>query len=83
MNVVSALLSSQVTKMLHKDESPMSQLEDLDMGEKRFLLSPATKISVIDVNDGVVLRVLLKAHKMTPDEIVKTTFIMGHVEIML
>jgi hypothetical protein len=30
MNVVSAFLSSQVTKMLHKDESLMSQLEDLE-----------------------------------------------------
>jgi hypothetical protein len=34
MNVVSAFLSSQVMKMLHKDESLMSQLEDLEIASR-------------------------------------------------
>ena len=34
MNVVSAFLSSQVTKILHKDESLMSQLEDLEIASQ-------------------------------------------------
>jgi (p)ppGpp synthase/HD superfamily hydrolase len=34
MNVVSAFLSSQVMKMLHKDESLMYQLEDLEIASR-------------------------------------------------
>merc|ERR1711939_523721 len=96
MQAVSTFLASQVTKMLHEDQSLMSQLEDLEINSRvkepdsfwkkllskrkkqstmgrRIVLTPTNHISVIDVQDGVALRVILKARKLTPEESIETT----------
>ena len=96
MQAVSTFLASQVTKMLHEDQSLMSQLEDLEINSRvkepysfwkkllrkrkkqstmgrRIVLTRANHISVIDVQDGVALRVILKARKLTPEESIETT----------
>jgi ppGpp synthetase/RelA/SpoT-type nucleotidyltranferase len=92
MNVVSSYLSSQISNMLHEDESLIAQLEDLQISarvkepysfwrkllKKRLdqnisatagsLLHPSSELSIIEVQDGVALRVVLKARKWEPEE---------------
>jgi ppGpp synthetase/RelA/SpoT-type nucleotidyltranferase len=90
MGDVSAYLESQMKEVLYRDESLMSQLDDLnvtsrvkepysfwrkllkkrlDRSEKhKSVMSPSSEISVIEVLDGIAIRVVIEARKSSPNE---------------
>jgi ppGpp synthetase/RelA/SpoT-type nucleotidyltranferase len=90
MGDVSAYLESQMKEVFYRDESLMSQLDDLDVTSRvkepysfwrkllkkrldrsekhKSVLSPSSEISVIEVLDGIAIRVVIEARKSSPYE---------------